>query len=284
MLNARTGFTLLEIIIVIALSAVLSTIGIASLRSFQRYAEIDAAANQIVAVLREARDRAVADSTSTGYGVHFESGRYVRFTGSVYSATSTVNIVYSLPPALELYSINLGGDSDVIFSPLNGAPDAAGSASIRVIEDQSQSRVIQVFSTGAIGIGDAATSSSGRITDTRHAHFSFGWSIQNSNTLTLTFANPPNPNVVQNVSMSPYMNADKSKFDWSGSVLVGGEAQTIRIHTHLMTASQTKLSIHRDRRFNTKAVTISIDGQEIASYASDGTATVGFFGGTMEIQ
>jgi hypothetical protein len=100
----------------------------------------------------------------------------------------------------------------------------------------------------------------------------------------LRFSDPPNPDVVENISMSAYMNADRTNFDWSGSVLVGGEAQVLRAHTHSLTDFDTTLSVHRDRRFNTKAVEISIDGQDIASYEGDGTVTVGFFGGAMEIQ
>jgi type II secretory pathway pseudopilin PulG len=278
------GFTLFETIIVIALAIVLGTIGVMSFRSLQRYTELDATANQISAALRETRDRAVTDATSGGYGIHFESGRYVRFVGPTYNQTATTNMPYSLPPALELYNINFGGDSDVWFDPLDGTPDTMGSTSIRLIDDPSQSKSIQVFATGAIGVGDASIPTNGRVTDTRHAHFNLGWSIQNSSTLTLRFSNPPDADVVQNISMASYMNANKSKFDWSGTVTVGGKAQTLRIHTHLLDASNTLLSIHRDRRFNTKAVAILIDNQDIASYTSDGTLSVGFFGGTMEIQ
>lgn len=278
------GFTLFETIIAIALAVILGTVGMTSFRSLQRYTELDAAANQVVAVLREARDRAVSGETLSGYGVRFQADQYVRFVAPVYGTSTPTNVAYVLPPALEMYGISFGSDNAVLFSALDGTPDMEGSTSIRLIEDPSQYRVVQIFSTGAIGLGDITASGSGRIADTRHVHFNLGWSIQNSNTLTLRFQNPPNPDVVQNISMAPYMNADKSRFDWSGTISVGGEPQTLRIYTHTLTTSQTKLSVRRDRRLNTKALTISIDGQEIVSYTANGTSTVGFFGGTMEIQ
>jgi len=254
------------------------------LRSAQQFADVDAAANQIVAVLREARDRTVSTDSGTAFGVHFEAGQYVRFAGPTYSAGAVTNVLYTLPQELELYDINVGEDSDILFNSLDGTPDQAGSTSIRAIDDPGQYRTIEILSTGAIGIAGSVNPTDSRITDTRHVHFDLGWSMQNSNTLTLRFSDPPNPDVVQNVSISAYMNADNTNFDWSDAILVGGEEQALRIHTHLLNSGDTELSIHRDRRFNTKAVTISIDGDEIASYDADGTVTAGFFGGTMEIQ
>lgn len=278
------GFTLLEVIIVIALSVSLGTAGIISFRSLQRYADIDSAANQIVAVLREARDKTVATGGSTVYGVHFEPNRYVSFAGPTYVEGASTNVFYALSSTLELYDIKVGGDNNILFNFLDGSPDSIGSTSIRVIDNAAQYRTINIFSTGAVGIAGAIATTGSRITDSRHVHFKLGWSIKNSSTLTLRFSNPPNPDVVQNISMPSYRNADKTNFDWSGTIEVGGNSQTLRIHTHALTDSDTTLSVHRDRRYNTKAVTISIDGQEIASYTADGISTVGFFGGVMEIQ
>lgn len=278
------GFTLLEIIIVVAIVSVVGAIGIISTRSFQQYADIDAAANQIVAVLREARDRTAATDFAVVYGVHFESDRYIRFQGPAYNENATTNVIYNLPASLELYEINVGGDSEILFNSLDGSADRAGSTSMRIIDNPAESRTINIFSTGVIGIAGMDLPAGSRITDSRHVHFDLGWSIKTSSALTLRFSNPPNPDVVENISVAAHMNADQTNFDWSGSVSVGGESQLLRIHTHALTDFDTILSVHRDRRFNTKAVEISIDGQDIASYDSDGEVTVGFFGGAMEIQ
>jgi prepilin-type N-terminal cleavage/methylation domain-containing protein len=159
------GFTLLEIIIVVAIMSVVGAIGITSFRSFQRYADIDASANQIVAVLREARDRTAATDVASAYGVHFESGRYVRFLGPVYDEGAVTNVVYTLPPALELYDINVGGDSDIIFNSLDGSADQAGSTSIRVIDDPEEFRTIEIFSTGVVGISGVTVQTGSRIAD-----------------------------------------------------------------------------------------------------------------------
>ena len=82
--------------------------------------------------------------------------------------------------------------------------------------------------------------------------------------------------------MSSYFDAGKTKFDWSGTIAVGGENQILRIHTTSLTDSDTALSVDRDCRFNTKKVKITIDTRDIATYEADcKTITVGLYGGTM---
>lgn len=123
--------------------------------------------------------------------------------------------------------------------------------------------------------------------DSRHVEFELddptntnhdGWSIRGRTILTLTFTDPT-PDVVQNIPMAGYFNAGQTVFDWQGSVDVNGDIETLRIHSLYIDQYDTALSIHRDRSINNQAVTISIDGRLIASYAADGTVTAGPYGG-----
>lgn len=123
--------------------------------------------------------------------------------------------------------------------------------------------------------------------DSRHLEFDLedasdrGWTIRGSSTLRLVFHDPPNPDVTQNISMANYFNSGSTLFDWEGSVDVNGDTESLRVHTHYIDANDTTLSIHRDRGVNQKAVDISIDGKAIVSYAANGTATVGAWGGNI---
>ena len=123
--------------------------------------------------------------------------------------------------------------------------------------------------------------------DSRHVEYELddptnsnhdGWSIRNRTTLTLTFADPT-PDVVANITMANYFNIDQTNFDWQGSVDVSGDTETLRVHSLYIDNYDTVLSIHRDRSINGQAVTISIDGRNITSYAADGIITVGPYGG-----
>ena len=52
--------------------------------------------------------------------------------------------------------------------------------------------------------------------------------------------------------------------------------QTLRIHTHLLDPKshpKNILSVHRDRRYNDKALLIEVDGTRIISYDANGVAT-----------
>ena len=64
-------------------------------------------------------------------------------------------------------------------------------------------------------------------------------------------------------------------FDWSGSILVNGSNQVLRVHTHSLTSTSTAFSVTRDRRYNNAALNISLDGQNLINYAADGTTTQG---------
>jgi len=123
--------------------------------------------------------------------------------------------------------------------------------------------------------------------DSRHMEFDLqdasdrGWTIQGAGTLRLTFHDPPNPDVIENISMASYFDGGGTVFDWAGSVDVNGDTETLRVHTHYIDANDTNLSIHRDQGVNQKAVDISIAGRDIVSYEADGTPTVGAWGGVM---
>jgi hypothetical protein len=49
------------------------------------------------------------------------------------------------------------------------------------------------------------------------------------------------------------------QFFWEDEVDVEGEIQKLKIHTHRLNNPDTQFSIHRDQRYNNKALTIDID-------------------------
>jgi len=124
-------------------------------------------------------------------------------------------------------------------------------------------------------------------TDSRHMEFDLedssdrGWTIQGATTLTLTFHDPPSADVIESVPMATYFNSGSTVFDWTGSVSVYGDTETLRVHSHYIDTNDTTLSIHRDRGINSKAVDVAIDGRAIVSYTANGTTTVGAWGGNM---
>ena len=67
-----------------------------------------------------------------------------------------------------------------------------------------------------------------------------------------------------------------SQFYWEGEVNVNGQNQKIKIHTHRLNDPDTLFSVHRDMRFNDKALKISISGDpsgNLIEYSADGLTT-----------
>lgn len=280
----QAGFTLIEILVSVVILLIMALLAIASFTTLRQQVEIDSSSQNILSVLRLARSKTLASESEDSYGVHFQADKYVLFKGTSYDSNDATNKDYTLTDS-ELYSISLtGGGSDVIFNRIRGTTDEYGSVSIRLITDTTKTRTININNYGQVSINDTVTISSTRVTDSRHLHFDLGWSIQNSTTLTLAFTDSPNPPVTQNIPMAGYFNVGKTVFNWSGTITVNGSDQVLKVHTHTLDAFNTILTIDRDIRYNNKALTVSIDGQEVVSYTALGVATVGAFGGTMTVQ
>ncbi|HSX57968.1 MAG TPA: prepilin-type N-terminal cleavage/methylation domain-containing protein [Candidatus Saccharimonadales bacterium] len=284
--NNSKGFTLIELLISLAILMLVFVLAIFGLRTFGSQVEIDNVGQDITSALKLARSRTLASEAASNYGVHFETGKYVIFTGTTYTPGASSNKEFSLSSS-EIYTINLnGGGSEVVFDRIRGTTSEYGNVSVRLTSDNNQTRTININSSGQSSLNDTLTTSNTRVIDSRHLHFDLGWNIQNSTTLTLNF---PNDSYSQNIAMAGFFNAGKTSFDWSATVTVAGVDQVLRIQTHCLNDSSncptdTFLSIERDVRYNTKALTVSIDGKQIVSYNAAGIATVGSFGGVMTTQ
>ena len=255
---SQKGFTLIELLVVLAIIAVLITIALANFGTFGRQVDLDTTTQRVLSTLRLARNQTLASEGESQYGVHFEQAKYVLFKGDDY-ATSTDKKEYTLT-STEIYQINLtGGGSDVVFERVRGNTNSSGNIKVRLISEQTRSQTVLVNASGQVSLETSVSPTGTRITDTRHLHFDLGWSIQSATTLRLIFSDPPNPNVQNDIAMSSYFTGSPpTAFDWSGTVPVNGSDQVLRVHTHLLDATDTTLSVHRDRRYNNKALQIII--------------------------
>lgn len=281
--NFSMGFTFIEVLIAVAIVTTLSTIALISFNTARVVHNLNTSTQNVLSVLRFAQARTLAGENDSVWGVHLASNQITLFQGNTY-ASSPLTQIYALPGSLQLTGILLnGGGSDVIFKRITGETDQTGTFILNVIADSSHSRSVTVDGSGKVYETTSFPSASvSRLVDTRHRSFTLGWSIKTATTLTLTFADPPSANTVQNIAMTSYFDPGKTKFDWSGTVTAGGIDQVLRIHTTTLTDTDTVLSVDRDCRKNNKKLTIAIDSKTIATYEADCTnITVGTFGGTI---
>ncbi|MDP3769673.1 MAG: prepilin-type N-terminal cleavage/methylation domain-containing protein [Candidatus Sungbacteria bacterium] len=282
-LQISRGFTLIEIMVAVAVVVLLGTVGLVSFNTSRNVRDLSTGTQTVLSVLRTAQSKTLAGENNSAWGVHLTSSQVELFQGSAYAGSSNIKI-YALPSSLQISSISLnGGGSDVLFDRITGETGTSGTFTIHVAASPTTSTGITVDGSGKVYPSVALTAASiARSIDLRHRSFTLGWSIKTATTLTLTFSDSPNPDTVSNIAMASYFDAGKIKFDWNGTVAVGGINQILRIHTTSLSDGDTVLSIDRDCRTNKKKLIVAIDAKTIATYEADCTTlAIGAFGGSM---
>jgi len=142
------GFTLLEILISIAVISIVSVLVVSGFSSFRESAQLNEAQSQILGIFRDARNRTLSSEKNTQYGVHFETSRVVLFSGSSYNSDLPSNEPYLFPFLTRISSISLGGPVDIVFARLTGATSASGTVTIESISNTAKTKIITILSSG----------------------------------------------------------------------------------------------------------------------------------------
>lgn len=138
------GFTFIEILIVVAILAFLFILMMPSGIQFYQTQQLDAAAEEIVQVLRRAQLNSMSVKNDSAFGVYFSSGQYVLFRGDSY-ATRDQEEVFEI-----LNDISFSGDiSEVVFSKLNGEPNNIGNL---ILTLDNKTKTININSVGRINL------------------------------------------------------------------------------------------------------------------------------------
>ncbi|MFA6386717.1 MAG: prepilin-type N-terminal cleavage/methylation domain-containing protein [Candidatus Paceibacterota bacterium] len=149
-INKNKGFTLIEILAVIAILGIISSIIILSLSQFRNEQLLKNTTLDVVSLLSKARQNTLSSVNSTNYGIHFDSNQVVLFTGSVYSSNNSTNepIVFSSKVNIPIPSgLNIGGGNDVIFERLTGET-IGGTIKIQLTSDSTKQKIITVGKIG----------------------------------------------------------------------------------------------------------------------------------------
>ncbi len=148
MKHHKKGFSALEIIIVVAIVAMLLAVAVPSLEKMKQNQVLKSAVSDISSTLDKAKSQTLSSVNSLEYGIHFESNKIVMFEGSTYSASDSTNETVLISTPAYISNINLtGGATDLYFDKLSGTPNKTGNITI---SNASQSKTIIVSATGAI--------------------------------------------------------------------------------------------------------------------------------------
>lgn len=133
-MTMHKGFTLLEILLTVALLAVVA--GISLPVSFSWVASLDQrqAVRTLVASLEEARTYALTGKGGTGWGVQVEGGTVIVFAGGSYAARVVAeDRSWSLPDGVEVT-----GASGVVFAEETADPSSYPVFTVRKGASSSQ--------------------------------------------------------------------------------------------------------------------------------------------------
>ncbi len=274
----QTGFTFIEVIIVVLILSVLVAITVSDFVFWSKRIDVDNTTQEFANILRLAQNRTLSSEGSSQYGVYLNTTtsphQYVMFKGTSYATRDTsADQIYLLQQMLEFFNINLGGGNEIVFNKLTGASQQSGNLSIRSKLDTSQIKTVYIDSSGTVSFSSVPNpSDASRVKDSRHLHFDYSRVIDtNTENITLSF---DNGFVIYTFSINAYFIS--GQIDWSDTISVAGSNQTVRIHTHRLNNPDTQFSIYRDRRLNNKSLKITISGdssEQLANYSADGLTT-----------
>lgn len=127
----QSGFSAVELLVVIALLAILTVISASTFVSVRQTQEIKTATQDVWLTIRSARNATLSSDTDRAYGVHIETGRIVRFVGPTYTVGASTNVAVNFPGSITASSTFSGGVDDILFTRLTGETSATGTITLR---------------------------------------------------------------------------------------------------------------------------------------------------------
>lgn len=132
------GFTLPEIVLVLAIVAILTSAGFVFSRTILIDANLDAAATGFSESARRAALLARGVDGDSTWGVHVQAGSITLFKGASFVARDTVvDEIIEMPS-----TITPSGTTDVLFSKFTGFPTTTGMLILTGLDGQSRSITI----------------------------------------------------------------------------------------------------------------------------------------------
>lgn len=117
------GFTLLEILLSIALIAILAGFSIPVYQSFQVKNDLDVATNIVAQSLRRAQSLSRSQDGDISWGVKIQTGSITLFKGTNYATRdSAFDELFNMPQ-----TITPSGLGEIVFTKFSGDPQSTGN-------------------------------------------------------------------------------------------------------------------------------------------------------------
>ena len=147
--KTNQGFTLIEILIVIIILGVVTSIVGLSFAKLNSKQALDKSTNLTAAILNEARSMTLSSIDASQYGVNLAASQVVLFKGSSYSVSDPNNMVTPLNSEVGIRSVTIaGGGTSVVFKRLTGRTDQTGTLEVYLLNEPSTFRTVTISATG----------------------------------------------------------------------------------------------------------------------------------------
>jgi len=148
----RLGFTLVELLMVIAISLILAVVAVPIYGSLQVKSQINESTSLLIQNLRISKEKSMARFSDSAHGIKFFSDSYVAYQGNSYSTrTASYDRNFDLGGEVELqWSLSGSGQSDEVnFSKGLGNPDMVGTIEV-ASQTIGSSKTIEINEIGTV--------------------------------------------------------------------------------------------------------------------------------------
>jgi len=145
----QKGFSFVEILVVVAIFAILSVISAVAFQNFNRAASLKVVTEEVLGALVDARNSTLASDGDTVFGIHLDETEIVRFAGSPYSSSDPNNVTYAFVGGVTATGTLVESNTDITFQRLTGQPSATGTIVILDNTDTASS-TIMIHASGLI--------------------------------------------------------------------------------------------------------------------------------------
>jgi len=146
------GFSLLEIIIAIAIVGVLTAIVTNSFQVAQLKKQQQGITQSIVSYLEKQKADTQAGKDGSNYGVKFNTTDFVLFKGTSYSFGSAFNQDVVIDPQFQISETISNGENIIYFSKLNGNANETATITVSHINNRISPQTITLEASGAVSV------------------------------------------------------------------------------------------------------------------------------------
>ena len=143
-MDSVRGFTLVEMLLSVAIIAMMAGLSLPIYQSFQNRNELDITAQNLASAMRRAQTYSRGMSGDSQWGVAVQSGAITLFKGATYAGRDATYDEVSTVSS----STGVSGLGEISFAKLSGAPSTSGTVTFTNINNET--RVVSINAEGMV--------------------------------------------------------------------------------------------------------------------------------------